>query len=483
MRLISGERSENRPALSCPLRKELQIANPTLPRSAVARICVRSGVRTTASSNTSSGPNIRKRALSARNSTTSPVRAPSQSCTCTRYSGTRPTTMPNAPRSAPTSRTNVTTLTSSHFSARRQPRRGVEPSPAFETCGGGLWAEILTFVRFENGLGRGASGSSRYRCAIALSSAQTPGPEPTPRLSHQHHVVLILLIQGLGLQSDRLAGVNFELGERGGLLVEQLLDHVLVREHHQLLEIELPRLAQDFAEDLVAHGLRRLDEAAALACRTRRTQHVFQSFAHALARHCDETERRHRRDVVLSMICGERLLERLQHLLAVLVLFHVDEIDDDDSAEITQAQLPGDRNRRFEIRPKDRLLERSVADVCPCVHVDRRHRFGLIEDQVTARLECDLAIQRTLDLVFDAVQIEDRTLAAVELDATGVIGHERACEFAHPLKRFWMIDADLVDAARDDVAQHAQRQRKILVDQVAGPGLGGLRAQNCPQLL
>ena len=192
---------------------------------------------------------------------------------------------------------------------------------------------------------------------------------------------------------------------------------VLVRQHHQLLELELARLAQDLAENLVAHRLRRLDEAAALAGWTRHAQHVFQALARALARHLDQAERRHRRDVVLGVVAGQRFLQRLQHLLAVLLLLHVDEVDDDDAAEVAQPQLARDRHRRLEVGAEDRLLERAVADVRAGVDVDRRHRLGLVEDQVAAGLQRHLAVERLLDLLLDAVQVEDRPVAVVQLDA------------------------------------------------------------------
>jgi hypothetical protein len=47
----------------------------------------------------------------------------------------------------------------------------------------------------------------------------------------------------------------------------------------------------------------------------------------------------------------------------VLLLLHVDEIDDDDAAEVAEPQLSRDRDGRLEVRPEDRLLEVAVPDV------------------------------------------------------------------------------------------------------------------------
>ncbi len=84
----------------------------------------------------------------------------------------------------------------------------------------------------------------------------------------------------------------------------------------------------------MAHRFRRLDEAAPLTARTRLTQQVFQAFAVSLPRHLDEPERRDVHDVRLRMIAGQSVREGLEHLAAMLLFGHVDEIDDDDAAQI-----------------------------------------------------------------------------------------------------------------------------------------------------
>ena len=61
---------------------------------------------------------------------------------------------------------------------------------------------------------------------------------------------------------------------------------------------------------------------------------MLQTFARALAGHFDQPERRHRGYLVACVILGHRLLEHLQNIVAVPRLLHIDEIDNDDAAEI-----------------------------------------------------------------------------------------------------------------------------------------------------
>ena len=79
-------------------------------------------------------------------------------------------------------------------------------------------------------------------------------------------------VEGFGLQAYRLAGHQFQFAESGGFLVEQTFDHILVRQHHQLLALELPRLTHELTEYFITHCFRRFDEAPAFACWTRLAQ-------------------------------------------------------------------------------------------------------------------------------------------------------------------------------------------------------------------
>jgi hypothetical protein len=146
----------------------------------------------------------------------------------------------------------------------------------------------------------------------------------------------------------------------------------------------------------------------------------------------------------------------------VLLVFHVDEVDDDDAAEVAQAQLAGDGLRRLEIGLEDGVVEVAHADEAAGVDVDGGHRLGLVDDQVAAGLEVDAAGQRLLDFVLDAVQVEQRPLAGVVLEPgqhCGVYSSAKAVSF-------WKFSRESMTDARglgiDQIAQHALAQRQVL---------------------
>ena len=87
---------------------------------------------------------------------------------------------------------------------------------------------------------------------------------------------------------------------------------------------------------------------------------------------------------------------------------HVDEVDDDDAADVAQPQLAGDLHRRLEVVPEDRLLEARRAHVLAGVDVDHRERLGALDDQRAARRQPDLAVEGLVQLLVHVVPLEQR---------------------------------------------------------------------------
>ena len=98
-------------------------------------------------------------------------------------------------------------------------------------------------------------------------------------------------------------------------------------------------------------------------------------------------------------------------MLLILAALHVDEVADDEAAHVAQAHLAGDLVRRFHVRLQDGFIHVLAALVAARVHVDGDEGFGLVEDDVTAALEPDLAVEGIVDLALDTKLLEDRERA------------------------------------------------------------------------
>src|SRR5829696_8494712 len=189
---------------------------------------------------------------------------------------------------------------------------------------------------------------------------------------------------------------------------------------------------------------------------------------HVLARHLDEPERRDLDHVGLRPVLVERLAERLQHRVPVPCARHVDEVDDDDPADVAQPQLAHDLLGRLEVRPRDRVLELralTAAGERPRVHVDDGHRLGVVDHQVAAARQVHPALQHRLDRVLDTVLLEQRLVVVlVELEPLEQLWRRPVEEGLEPVVLPRVVHDRPLELAREDVPRHAHRQIRLLED-------------------
>src|SRR5262245_31272734 len=106
-------------------------------------------------------------------------------------------------------------------------------------------------------------------------------------------------------------------------------------------------LVLDAAERIVRERLHRTHATRALTVRTRIREELAEALPRALSRHLDQPQLGDPQDVRAGLVLPHRVLQRLEDPLAVRGLLHVDEVDHDDAAEVSQAELRYDLLRRF----------------------------------------------------------------------------------------------------------------------------------------
>ena len=136
--------------------------------------------------------------------------------------------------------------------------------------------------------------------------------------------------------------------------------------------------------------------------------------------------------------------KRGHNFFAVAALFHVDEVDDDDAAEVAQANLADDFLHGFEVGLDDGVFEArgAAADVFAGVDVDGDERFGVVDDDVAAGLEPDFGAQGLVEFLLDAELLEDRRFLGVELDPVDQLRLEAADEFDDLAVFLFVVDPD-----------------------------------------
>src|SRR6202008_369608 len=135
----------------------------------------------------------------------------------------------------------------------------------------------------------------------------------------------------------------------------------------------------------LGRSVERDDDATAVTALALLRERLKQPGTDPLTGHLHEPERRHLGNLVLGPVPRQALKKPAQHELAVRLEHHVDEVDDDDTADVTQPELANDLLRGLQVVPGDGLLEvPALAGELAGVDVDDRHRLGTVDDQRAA---------------------------------------------------------------------------------------------------
>ena len=133
---------------------------------------------------------------------------------------------------------------------------------------------------------------------------------------------------------------------------------------------------------------------------------------------------------------------------------------------------------RFQVRLQDRFLDVAPALVAARVHVHGHQRLRLVDHDVTAAPQPDLAMEGVVDLFLDAESLEDRRRAVVEPNPVARPARDLAHHRVHPIDRGLIVADYLVDVFREKIPHRALDQvrlfknaagRRLVFDQLLDP--------------
>src|ERR687892_566606 len=225
-------------------------------------------------------------------------------------------------------------------------------------------------------------------------------------------------------------------------------------------------------------------DTPALARRARLRERLQQPGGDLLPGYLEESQRGDVEHLGAGLVPGQGLLERPDHVVAVSLEQHVDEVDDDDPADVPEPELPGDLLGGLEVRANHGLLEVRLPDVLSGVDIDHRHGFGPVDDQVAARRQPHLPLEGLVDLLGDVELLEQGQRSLVEPKPVDELWSHIAEVHRHPLVYLGRVGDDLPELrGREHVADHPLLQVGLLVQSLGGPAPAGLAPNLLPDLL
>ena len=156
--------------------------------------------------------------------------------------------------------------------------------------------------------------------------------------------------------------LEFDLGDLGALFIEQERGHF----HRHLAvhggRVVLHRLFLNDPQDLQGRRFRVADVACAAAAWAGDGGAFAQCGLEALAAHFHQAELADGAELHAGAVLAQRVAQAVFHFAAVLRLFHVDEVDHDQAAQVAQAHLAGHFVGGFQVGARGGFLDVAALD-------------------------------------------------------------------------------------------------------------------------
>ena len=166
----------------------------------------------------------------------------------------------------------------------------------------------------------------------------------------------------------------------------------------------------------------------------------------------------------------------------VFAVHHVDEIDHDKPAQVSESQLTGYFISSFEVGLVGCVLDIGALGCTGGIDVDGKQRFGVINDKSTARGQVHRASECRFDLAFDLVAAEQGNVILVKLQLTDVMRHHLLHKLLRIFKYFGVVNQNLPDIVTQMIPECADEQVAFLVYQERSRSLNCRFFNGVPQL-
>ena len=279
------------------------------------------------------------------------------------------------------------------------------------------------------------------------------------------HFVLRRLHVDVGDDDDVRAGALLDLLYVAAFLVEQVGSDVQGHERADQRAALLQRLFFHHSQDRQRQRPRVANAPLTAAAGADLGGEVVEGRPQSLPRHLQKPEAGDAPDLHPGAVGFERLAHLVLDGALILDAGHVDEVDDDEAADVTQAQLPGNLLGRFEVGIEGGFFDVRALGGPRRVDVDGHQRLCRVDHQAAAGWQAHAVQERGLDLALDLVAAEQRDRVGVELHLVGVVRHDLLDEGFGFLVGLVAVDEDFADVLAQVVANGPHDDVVFLIDQ------------------
>ena len=264
---------------------------------------------------------------------------------------------------------------------------------------------------------------------------------------------------------------GLELLDLAALLIQQEGRYVNRNLDVHCSGVFLHRLLAQNTQHVQRGGLDTADMAGAAATRAGNVAGLSERGLQPLARKLQQAEAGDLSGLNPGAIVVKRLAQPVFHIALILHRFHIDEVDDDQTAQIAQPQLACDFVGGLEVRAQCCFLDVVTLGRARRVDVDRNQRFGVVDHHGAAGRQAHLPGECRLDLVLYLETREQRDIIAIQFDLVHIARHHGLHERLGLFENLFRIDQDLADVRLEIIADRADHETRLQIDQ---EGLGSV---------
>ena len=200
-----------------------------------------------------------------------------------------------------------------------------------------------------------------------------------------------------------------------------------------------------------------------------------QAGTQALTGHLNQTQRSHLSHLMLGTVTTQALNQATQNQVTVRLKHHVNEVNDDNAADIAQTQLTDNLLSSFQVVLGDSLFQVAAATgELTGVHVHHGHGFGTVNHQRTTRRQVHLTVQCLRQLLVDAVVVEEVVIAVPLLQAGNQVRRHVRHVRLDGIPRVLALNDHRGEVLVEDVTHGLNHQVGLLVEHFGGQYLAGV---------